>query len=585
MNYTLAKTAEGDGKVSLGQALKKLLPYLSDEKKRLVISGAAVALSTLTTLVAPLIVSRTIDTYMKVKDMNGILLSAGALLLVFVAGLAASYALTINMGTVGRNVLWKMRNALFNKIQELPLAFFNQNQAGDLISRINNDTDKLNQLFAQVLMQLIGNVFVIAGAAVFLVALNVRLGIAALLPAVGMIVVTRAVSGLVKKKNLRSLQTLGGLSAEVQESLENFRVILVFNRLDYFRRKFEESNVKNYEAALSAGVANGIFAPLYGLASVLAQLITIAVGIYLIGIGDLTVGLLIGFLLYVNGFYTPLRQIASVWSSLQLALASLDRINEVLSLKPDMVTIPDEITGDVGKVLEFRNVNFGYEDGREILKDVSFSLEHGKTYALVGPTGGGKTTTASLMARLYDPVTGVVLLDGRDIRSFTPPERVKRIGFILQDPFLFNGTVMENIVYGNSEYAKLSADELLAALKQMELDSLLARFDGGLSEKVSAGNGMSLGQKQIIAFMRAVLRKPEILILDEATANIDTVTEQLLQTIIEKLPAQTTKVVIAHRLNTIKDADEIFFVNAGEVVRAGSMEHAVELLMHGKRKS
>jgi ATP-binding cassette subfamily B protein len=189
------------------------------------------------------------------------------------------------------------------------------------------------------------------------------------------------------------------------------------------------------------------------------------------------------------------------------------------------------------------------------------------------------------MARLYDPVTGVVLLGGRDIRSFVSSERTKKIGFILQDPFLFNGTVMENIVYGNVEYGALSADDLSAELKRMGLSELLDRFDGGLSGKVAAVNGMSLGQKQIIAFMRAVLRKPEILILDEATANIDTVTEQVLQSIIQKLPPETTKVVIAHRLNTIQNADEIFFVNTGEVTRAGSMERAVELLMRGNRKS
>jgi ATP-binding cassette subfamily B protein len=231
-------------------------------------------------------------------------------------------------------------------------------------------------------------------------------------------------------------------------------------------------------------------------------------------------------------------------------------------------------------------VRFSYPGGAQVLRDASFSLEPGKTYALVGPTGGGKTTTASLMARLYDPTAGRVLLDGRDIRSFSPDDRTKRIGFILQEPFLFTGTVRDNIVYGNPELLRLSGDEVAARLAGKNLASLLGRFEQGLETKVTAGGvGVSLGQKQLIAFMRAVLREPEILVLDEATANIDTVTEQLLEQILRELPATTTRVVIAHRLNTIENADEIFFINGEEITPAGSMDHALELLLHGKRAS
>lgn len=586
MNYTLTKSTGKDQKVSLGASFKKLLPYLADQKRHLAISAGAVVVSTAATLIAPVIVSRTIDTYIRVKDMPGILFSGALLLGIFIAGTAASYFLTINMGAVGREVLWKMRNALFNKLQELPVAFFNQNQAGDLISRINNDTDKLNMLFAQVIMQLVGNAFVIIGAGVMLLALNIRLGLAALTPAVLVFIVSQLIAGWVKRKSLKSLQSLGGLSAEIQESLANFRVILAFNRLDYFRKKFGEANDGNFAASISAGVASSIFTPIYGLASALAQIATVAAGAYLILSGQLTVGLLIGFLLYVNGFYTPLRQLAAVWSTLQLSLASLDRINEVLSLQSNLDLIPDETIGDPGRLMEFRDVSFGYPDGKEILSKINFSLEHGKTYALVGPTGGGKTTTASLMARLYDPTAGLVLVDGQDIRSLKPAERAAKIGFILQDPFLFTGTIRENIVYGHPEYNGLPGGQLAKVLEDFGLSSLLNRFNDGLETKVAAnGDGLSLGQKQIIAFMRAVLRRPEILILDEATANIDTVTEQILDEIIAKLPPATTKVIIAHRLNTISNADVIYFVNAGEIVMAGSMEQAVAMLMHGKRGS
>jgi ATP-binding cassette subfamily B protein len=204
----------------------------------------------------------------------------------------------------------------------------------------------------------------------------------------------------------------------------------------------------------------------------------------------------------------------------------------------------------------------------------------------VGPTGGGKTTTASLIARLYDATKGIILLDGKDIRSYTPEERTKKIGFILQEPFLFSGTVRDNILYGNPGYKNFSNEQLAGAISEAGLQSLLDRFDQGLDTKVqTTGDGISLGQKQLIAFMRAVLRRPELLILDEATANIDTVTEQLLDSILKKLPASTTRVIIAHRLNTIENADEIFFVNTGRVILAGSFSDAINLLLHDKSEN
>jgi ATP-binding cassette subfamily B protein len=241
---------------------------------------------------------------------------------------------------------------------------------------------------------------------------------------------------------------------------------------------------------------------------------------------------------------------------------------------------------DPEKIITFNNVSFRYEGGQDIIKQANFVLEKGKTYALVGPTGGGKTTTASLMARLYDPTIGEVLLCGQDIRSYEPSVRAKKIGFIAQEPFLFTGTVGENIVYGNEALVGCTPEQLSERITRAGLGELLTRFDGGLTASVTAtGDSMSLGQKQLIAFMRVVLREPELLILDEATANIDTVTEQILEHILAQLPAKTTKVIIAHRLNTIASADVIFFVNAGVVTRAGSLDQAVDMLMHTKRKS
>jgi ATP-binding cassette subfamily B protein len=590
-NYRLKKAddAQEREKGVLGTAVRRLLPLMKEEKGSAILALVAILITSAATLTAPVIIAHTVDAYIDTKDFGGVLEFSGLLLGIYIIGAIFNYVQVRTMGAVGRRVLFNLRNAIFTKLESLPLAFFNQNKAGDLISRINNDTDKLNQFFAQALMQFASNAVLIVGAGVFLLVINVKLGASALVPALVVLVLTQLLSPWVKRANLASLRTLGGMSGEIQESLNNFKVIVAFNRLDYFRDKFKEANAANYAASIKAGIANNTFTPIYTLASTVAQLIVLAYGIYLISAGSFTVGLLIGFILYVNSFYNPLRQLASVWSSLQLALAGLDRISEVLALESDMqvITQSTEVALRDDSIMAFDRVTFGYPDGdKPVLHDISFTLAPGKTYALVGPTGGGKTTTASLMARLYDPTQGTVYLGGRDIRSYSPAERSKKIGFIPQEPFLFTGTVRDNILYGNEEYAGYDEEQLKALLEKSNLTALLSRFSEGLGTKVSSGNdAISLGQKQLIAFIRAVLRKPEILILDEATANIDTVTEELLEEILKNLPAETTRVIIAHRLNTIENADEIFFVNAGEVTRAGTMQQAVDMLLHGKRQS
>ncbi len=585
MKYKLESAKPFGSKSSLRAGIKRFLPLVAEERGHLLVAVIAMLTSSGATLVAPVIIGRAIDTYVRLKDTRGLLLSALLLLGVYLIGIAASYTQILTMGGVGRRVLYGLRNTLFTKLQDLPLAFFNENKAGDLISRLNNDTDKLNQFVGQALMQFVGSLFLMTGVAIFVLSLNIRMGIAALLPAIGVFAVTKLSSGWVKRKNLKSLQSLGGLSSEIQESLHNFKVIVAFHRMDYFQRKFKAANEANYAASVSAGFANNIFMPLYGFSNHLAQLLVVAYGIVLIDGGQLTVGLLVGFLLYVNSFYGPMRQLATVWSSFQLALAALDRISEVLALESNMPVIGSE-PADSKAVLEFRQVHFQYPGGKDVLRDVSVELERGRSYALVGPTGGGKTTTASLMARLYDPTRGSVFLDGRDIRSMPPAERARKVGVIPQEPFLFTGTVGENIVYGNDGFENHSTAQIREVLERSGLSTLLARFPEGLDTKIAgSGNSISLGQKQLIAFMRATLRKPELLILDEATANIDTVTEQLLQEILDKLPPETTKVIIAHRLNTIDNVDQIFFVNSGEVTLAGSMEHALDMLLHEKRAS
>ena len=587
MNYNLNQaTDDKEQKKSTLAALKKLIDLIHEEKRTLVLAMFIIFVNAGLSLLGPYLIGHAIDTYIQSKQYHGLIVFSGILLGIYATTFVTNYLQIKIMGGVGQRMLYSLRNAVFNKLQILPVDFFNQNKAGDLISRINNDTDKLNQFFSQSLMNFIGSIFTMVGAGIFLLSINFELGLAALAPAFVIWVFTKAISPWVKSKNAANLKSTGGLSAEIQESLNNFKVIVAFNRRDYFRKRFDEANQKNYSTAVSAGLANNIFTPVYGLSANIGQMVVLAFGIYLIMTGQFTIGLLVGFLAYINSFYHPLRQLAALWASFQTAMAAWDRISQILALDTNLQVTPGHCTDNSTSYLSFRNVSFTYPNGKEVLHHVSFNLERGKTYAFVGPTGGGKTTTASLIARLYDATKGLVFLEGKDIRSYEPEERTRKIGFILQEPFLFTGTVRDNILYGNPDYLSLTNEELEQVIHESGLETLLSRFDEGLESKVqTTGDGISLGQKQLIAFMRAVLRKPELLILDEATANIDTITEQMLEAILQKLPETTTRVIIAHRLNTIENADEIFFVNSGEVVRAGSLEDAVNLLLHGKRES
>lgn len=586
MKYNLNEIASKGKKESNLGLLRILIRYMVEEKKILLVAFIAVIFAAVLSLMGPMIIGHTIDNYVQTKQYHGVLVFSGILLVMYIINLGAGYLQTKLMGTVGQRMLYQLRNSIFNKVQELPLEFFNQNKTGDLISRINNDTEKINQFFSQSLMQFIRSILIMIGAAAFLLSLNLPLGAAALSPGIIIWLFTRYVSPWVKRRNEASLRSMGYLSAEVQESLNNFKVVVAFNRRDYFRERFGEANQDNYQKSIKAGISNNLFIPVYTFLSNIGQLVVLSFGIYLIAADRFSIGLLISFLAYITNFYNPLRQLAALWTNFQLALAAWDRVLKILDMENDMPLLKKGEQNGSDSRLSFREVSFSYPNGKDVLHNINFELRPGKTYAFVGPTGGGKTTTANLIARLYDPDQGTIFLDGKDIRTYTPEERTRKVGFILQEPVLFSGTVRDNILYGNEIYGEYDNGKLTRLFRDTGLEILLKRFDRGLDTPVdSSGDGISLGQKQLIAFMRAVLRKPDLLVLDEATANIDTLTEQVLDDVLQKLPKETTKVIIAHRLNTIENADEIYFVNSGEVVRAGSLQDAVDMLMKGKMAS
>ncbi len=616
MNYNLNKILKDtDKKDSVFSQLKSMMVLVLPEKRALSFAFIALIINSICTLLGPYLTGYAIDFFVLEGSLAGLTRYSLILVLIYAVAFISNFIQIRVMGVVGQKTLFSLRNKIFTKIQELPVHFFSQNKTGDIISRINSDTEKLSQFFSETLTRFTGSIFIIGGAAIFLITIHPKLGAMTLLPAVVLWILTSLISAYVGRVNKASLKASGLLSAEVQESIQNFKVIVAFNRRDYFRSKFYDINESAYKTGYKAGVVNNIFMPLYDFAANMGQYIVLLFGIYLIVQGQATIGILVSFLAYAEKFYNPLRQMAQLWSSFQISLAAWSRISAILNLKSNMTIVRDTGTDTGGTVrdfnsaddergakgandsiLAFENVSFSYVDqgddkseewsGVSVLENVSFNLQKGKTYALVGPTGGGKTTTASLMARLYDPASGNVYLKGKDIRSYEDLDRVASIGFILQDPVVFRGTVRDNIVYSNEKLQNYSVKDLTTHLESKGMKKIFDSFENGVETEIPVNiDSMSLGQKQIIAFVRAVLREPDILILDEATANIDTVTEQVLEEIVNGLPAHTTKVIIAHRLNTIENADTIFFVNNKTITEAGSMDHAVEMLLSNKKES
>lgn len=588
MNDNYSLELDENKKTATWKSIKELFSFLGGDKLKLLIAMLSVLLNSALSIYAPLLIGNIVDEVIVSGNKDELGASTLRLLVVYLVIAACTYLQIYLMGRVGQNILYKLRDAIFRKIQNLPLSFFNQNRAGDLISRINNDTEKLNQAFSEVLLRFIGGTFVIIGIGIYMVILNPKLGLITLSACAVLLTITQILSPIIQRQNKKAFEKFGDLSAEVSESINNFRVIVAFNRRKYFRDNFIKVNNQNYKISTKTSFLNALLQPIYDFGSNIALLIVIIAGITLLISGEITIGLLITFIAYTNTFYQPLKIMASLFASIQASLAAWSRVSEILSLQSNLKIIEhkQKANTDSKHLLEFKGVSFKYSDSNNVLNKISFTLDVGKTYALVGPTGGGKTTTASLMARLYDPSEGVVLFKGRDIRTYKPEEISSEIGFILQEPILFTGTIAENIKYGNEKIFDMSNEELTQRLKELNLDKVVNRFKKGLDTNISqSGNGISLGQKQLIAFLRILLREPKLLILDEATANIDTVTEELLQEIQDKMPKDTTKVIIAHRLNTIEKADEIFFIANGEMQKTMSFKDAISMIEKTKRQS
>ncbi|NPV76983.1 MAG: ABC transporter ATP-binding protein [Anaerolineae bacterium] len=551
------------------RVLFRLLRFLKPYRWAIAVAMILVLVSAATQGIAPMLIGQATDLYISRGEASGLALIMVLLAGVYLAGMLATRFQIFLMASAGQKLLADLRQQVFHKIQGLSLQFLESKQAGDLMSRLINDIDQLNSFFSQGLVQMIGSLFALVGIGVAMVLLNWQLGMAVLVMAPLLILTTRLFSKMARRAFRKTRETLGDVSADLQEEIGGIKVAQAFNRTDENVRRFAERNAANRDANVNATMVTSAFAPAMDVLSALDMALVAAMGGILAIRGAITVGVVVAFLQYVQNFFRPIQTVAQLWTMAQSALAAAERAFELLDT-PE--TIRDAPNARVVEAIEgsvaFEHIRFEYEDGQPVLDDVSFSARAGQTIAIVGPTGAGKTTLVSLIARFYDPVAGVVRIDGVDIRELAQHSLRSKIGIVTQEPFLFSGSLMENIRYGRLQ---ASDEEVMQAAKLANAHDFIMLLPDGYDTSVGErGKLLSQGQRQLVSIARAILADPRILILDEATASIDTRTEVLIQKALSTLMRGRTSFVIAHRLSTIRNADVVLVLDDGKIVEQGA---------------
>lgn len=560
------------------EILRRLWRYLAHYRLGLLVNAALVALTTGLTLLCPYLMGRAIDRYISVGNLHGLLRLLALMLLVYLLTSAGTWLQTVGMLRIAQRTVRDIRHGLFEKLHTLPLRFFDQRQHGELMSRLTNDTDTISTTLGDSITQIIGSVLSVLGAAAIMFSLNWRLALATLVTFPFIMLVTRWI-GARSRQGFRDRQhALGALNGMVEETILGQRVVKVCRHEQQAIADFARANDVLRRSATVALITVGIMGPAMGVTRNLGFAILATTGGWLVTKGLATIGTVAAFVNYADCFNRPLNQLASLYGTVQSALAGAERVFAILDEPPEVADVAEagvlrEVRGEV----EFSGVDFAYQPGVPVLSDITFRAVPGQTIALVGSTGAGKTTIVNMLTRFYEIEAGAITIDGLDIRQLRKDSLRRALGIVLQDTFLFAGTVRDNIRYGR--LAASDADvEAAARLANAEpfIRHLPHGFDTVLSD---AGNSLSQGQRQLLAIARTLLADPAILILDEATSSVDTRTEIHIQQAMRRLMDGRTSFIIAHRLSTIREADCILVIDQGRIVERGT--HAELLARQG----
>jgi ATP-binding cassette subfamily B multidrug efflux pump len=556
---------------------RRLLIYLRPHKWALVAVFILVAVSSLLDLAGPYLIGVAIDRYIVAKDVDGLLRVAGLMLGTYVVAWLSNVVQNTIMATSAQKAMRTLRRDLFEHLQTLSLRFFDRHPHGELMSRLTNDLDAVSRVLSQNVTQLFGGLLSLGGIVVMMFAINFWLALASML----VLPLMLGLVGFVGKRTrggFRILQAkVGRLNGQLEEMFSGQRVIMAFGQEASTLADFDAANEDVRIAGIKAQSYAMLIPPLMGILSNANIAVLAGLGGWMTLRGLASVGTIATFYTYSRNFARPLRQLGDLYNQIQAALAGAERVFQIIDTEPELTDAPDAVPLDeiAGEVV-FDGVDFSYVDGVPVIKDMSLEARPGQTIALVGPTGAGKTTIINLLTRFYDVDGGAIQIDGRDIRGVQKASLRRQLGIVLQDTFLFSGTVMENIRYGRLD---ASDEDCIAAARLANADQFIRRLPQGYKTELSErASNLSQGQRQLLAIARAVLANPSILILDEATSSVDTRTEVHIQEALLRLMEGRTSFVIAHRLSTVRDADLLLVINDGRIIERGSHE---ELLAQG----
>ena len=547
----------------------RFLQYIAPYRQELPLALVMVTIGATTQAIGPLLIGWSIDHLILQGNLPGLLKMLAALTTIYIVGVWAIRGQIWRMGSIVQRLLGQLRQDIFDKIQSLPVSFFDRSEAGDLMSRLLNDVNTVNQAFGLTIPQVLGQTFSLVGIIIAMLAINLQLGLLSNLVVPLMIFTTGFFSRWARGRFRVTRQTIGDLSAKLEEDIGSVREAQAFNRTQLNIEEFDSLNAANRRANVQAVAVTAAFLPSIDFLNTLATAGVMAYGGYLAITGVMTVGTVTAFLLYVQQFFRPIQILSQFYTQAQSALAGLDRIFQLLD---EPATLQDaanatEMPPMRGEV-RFEQVGFGYTPHQRVLKGVNLCAQPGQMIALVGPTGAGKSTIINLIMRFYDVSEGAVKIDGVDVRSVTQASLRHQIGIVLQDNLLFSGTVAENIAFG---LPKVSQAEIEAAAQTANVHDFITSLPQGYSTRLGErGTPLSQGQRQLVSIARAVLINPRILLLDEATSSIDTRTEGLVQDAIAILLRDRTSFVIAHRLSTVTQADQVLVIQQGEIVEQGT---------------
>lgn len=557
------------------QALLRLLPYLRPYRATLALVVGMIVIYTLLGLLGPYLMGVAIDRFIANRDLAGLARIAAWMLLVFLLGAGFEALSNWIMAKVSQQALQDVRRDLFGHLQSLSLAFFDRHPAGELMSRLTNDIDAINQAVSQNVTALVASVLSLGGILIAMFALNFWLALASVIVVPLMFWFTNFVARYTRKGFRELQQNLGQLNGAMEEAISGQRVVKAFRRNQSVIDDFRQRNQAVYKAGIYANSYALLLMPLTNVLGNFFVIVLVGLGGWLALQGLVTVGVIVTFTSYGRNFIQPLRQLANMYNAIQAALAGAERVFEIIDTPPEVQDAPaalslDDLHGEV----RFEEVTFGYLPETPVIHHMSLEAPAGQTVALVGPTGAGKTTLINLLNRFYEPQSGRILIDGIDIRQIKKADLRRQLGLVLQDTFLFSATVMENIRYGRLE---ASDAECIEAARMADADHFIRQLPHGYQTVLSerAGN-LSQGQRQLLAIARAILADPGILILDEATSSVDTRTEARIQAALLRLMAGRTSFVIAHRLSTIRDADQLLVIRDGQIIERGTHQSLLE---------